>query len=482
MSQRFFYKIRKALFWAMFALFIVAGTVCVVYSFGYRLDIKEWKIVQTGGLNVKTTPKITEIFLDGEKVNKKTGLFSNEIFLQSILPGDHALEVSKAGYFTWKKNVVIEPKMVVEFSNVVLMPKNSLKENIYNATTSEEIIDVLPLGDSGEILLEVKTKDRTGTYQTLNIFNKSNASSSEIFSRKINSSENLELIKNLVVDGSNYNHFLINYYSRSLGRRVYYLWEKSMPDQVTDFSSILSQYFSNQPQKILFHPFEYNKFLVSTSKKIGILDLDKKAVDYLPPVNPLDFKIGGNSLFWIDKVGGLYAYNLILKNTTPISILDEKDLSLKEMEVSLDAENILISLDNGKIILVQANGSSHTIGDKISNVSFSPDSQKIAYVSDGSIKIYFIDDSTQDIIRKSGDVITVASNIGNVSGLMWFKDSSHLLARFGEKFSFIEADDRDEINVFNKVVDAGHYYWNNAGEVWRSASDSVEKINLLVGE
>ncbi|HNW96734.1 MAG TPA: hypothetical protein PLQ44_02270 [Candidatus Paceibacterota bacterium] len=482
MNQGIFYKIRKALFWSMLVLFVIAGTVFVVYSFGYRLDIKEWKVVQTGGLNVKTTPKTTEIFLDDKKVNKKAGLFSNEIFLQSIIPGDHTLEVSKTGYFTWKKNIIIEPKMVVNFSNVLLMPENPLKENVFNATTSQEIIDVLPLGDGDEILLEMKTKSKTGVYQTLNIFNKSTAGLSEIFGRKINSSENLALIKNLVVDGTNYNHFLINYYSRSLGKQVYYLWEKSSPEEVTDFSKVLGQYFSSQPQKILFHPFEYNKFLVATSKKIGILDLDKKVVDYLPPVNPLDFNVGGNSLFWIDKVGGLYSYNLILKSTTPISILDEKELSLKEMTISPDAENILISLDNGKIILVKTDGSFHTIGEGISNVSFSPDNQKIAYLSGGSIKIYFMNDSIQDAVRKSGDVITIANKMGNVSELIWFKDSFHLLARSGEKFSFIELDDRDEVNIFDKIIDSGHYYWNNAGEVWRSASDSVEKINLLVGE
>lgn len=466
----------------MLVLFIVAGSVFVVYSFGYRLDTKDWEIVQTGGLNVKTTPKITEIILDGEKVNKKAGLFSNEVFLQSLIPDIHALEVSKAGYYIWSKNVTIEPKMVVNFSNIVLMPKNALKETIYRSTTSEEIVDVLPLGSGGEILLEMKVKIKSTVYQILGIFNKGSGSFLEIFSKKISSSENLDLIKNLIIDGTNYNHFLINYYDRSLGKQVFYLWDRSVPDEIVDFSKIISQYFSNQPQKILFHPFEYNKFLVSTSKKIGILDLDKKVVDYLPPTNPLDFTISGNSLFWIDRVGGLYSYNLIMRGTAPIAILDEKELSVEKIIVSSDAENILIFLDDGKVVLVRIDGLVHALGSGISNVVFSPDNKKLAYVVDNSIEVYFLKDVAQDIFKKLGEIIIVLDNVTAISDLIWFKDSFHLMARSGETVSFMEIDDRDKINVFKQILDPGHYYWNNAGEIWRTDWSMVEKINLLIGE
>lgn len=466
----------------MLVLFIVAGSVFVVYSFGYRLDMKNWKIVQTGGLNVKTTPKTTEIILDGEKINKKAGLFSNEIFVQGLIPGIHNLEVSKEGYFTWKKSANIEPEMVDSFSNIVLMPENSLKEEIYRATTSEEIVDVLPLGNGGELLLETTIETKSGLYQVLSIFDKGNLSFLDIFSKKISSSDNLGLIKNLIIDGTNYNHFLINYYDRSLGKQVFYLWDKSMPDETTDFSKIISQYFFSQPQKILFHPFEYNKFIVSTSKKLGILDLDKKVVDYLPPTNPSDFNLSGNSLFWIDKVGGLYSYNLIMKSTAPIAILDEKELSVEKMVVSSNSGNILLFLKGGKVVLVKIDGLIHSIGDNVSNVVFSPDNKKIAYVSGNSVQVYFLEDLFQDVTKKAGEIIKALDNDTAISDLIWFKDSFHLLARSGEKVFFVEIDDRDNINTFEQTLKSGHYYWNDAGEVWRTDWSVAEKINLLVGE
>lgn len=477
-----FYKIRKKLFWLLFALFFVVGSIFVVYSFGYRLDAANWKIVQTGGLNVKTTPKTTEIILDGEKINKKAGLFSNEIFLQSLIPGIHDLEVSKEGYFTWKKSINIEPEMVNSFSNIVLMPKNALEEELYYSTTSEEIVDVLPLGGGGEILLETTIKTKSGLYQVLSIFNKGNLSFLDIFSKKISLSENLGLIKNLIIDSNNYNHFLINYYDRSLGKQVFYLWDKSTPDETTDFSKIISQYFSSQPQKILFHPFEYNKFIVSTSKKLGILDLDKKAVDYLPPTNPLDFYLSGNSLFWIDKVGGLYSYNLIMKGTTPIAILDEKELSVEKMIVSSNSGNILLFLNGGKVVLVKTDGLIHVVGESVSNVVFSPDNKKIAYVSGNSVQVYFLEDLFQDIAKKTGEIINILNNDVAISDLAWFKDSSHLLVRSGERIFFAEIDDRDKINTFEQILKPGHYYWNDAGEIWRTDWSVAEKINLLVGE
>jgi hypothetical protein len=476
-----FYKIRKKLFWLMFALFFVAGSIFVVYSFGYRLDTKNWEITQTGGLNVKTSPKVTEIILDGEKVNKKASLFSNEVFLEGLIPGSHFLEVLKEGYFTWTKNVEIKPKMVENFTNIVLLPKNPLRETIYNATTSEEIIDILPLEGSDEILLEIKEKNKLGTYQILKIFNKNNANFSEIYKKKISASDNLNLIKNLIIDKGNYSHFLINYYDRSLKKQVFYLWEKSNPEQASDFSKVLNEYFSNQPIKVLFHPFEYNKFFVSTAKKIGVLDLDKKEVNYLSATNPLDFNINNNSLFWIDKVGGFYSYNLILKNITPISILEGKDLSIEKMLISSNSENILIFLNDGKIILARPDGSLKEIEENIKNPVFSPDNKKIAYISGGVVKVYFLSDMAQDIFKKSGEGIDIFITDNIISNLVWFKDSFHLMIRSGNSIFFAEIDDRDEINVFELPLGSGDSYWNSEGFLWQFGSKIVEKINLMIG-
>lgn len=477
-----FYKVRKKLFWLMVLLFVVAGTIFVVYSFGYRLDTKNWKITQTGGLNVKSSPKVTEIVLDGEKINKKAGLFSNEVFMQGLLPGDHHLEVSKEGYFTWSKNVQITPKMVANFSFVTLLSKNPIKETIYNATTSEEIINILPLEGSDEILIETKEKNKIGTYQILKIFNKGNPNASEIYKKKISSSENLNLIGNLIIDKSNYTHFLINYYDRSLGKRVYYLWEKSDPEQPIDFSKILAEYFPSQPIKVMFHPFEYNKFFVSTAKRIAILDLDKKEVNYLSATNPLDFNINNNSLFWIDKVGGFYSYNLILKNTTPLAILEEENLIVKKMIISSNSENVLIFLDSGKIILAQSNGSLKEIEENIKNPIFSPDNKKIAYISGNFIKVYFLNDLAEDIFKKAEEKSEIFAVNGVISDLIWFKDSFHLMVRSGNNLFFAEIDDRDKINVFELPLGSDDSYWNGEGFLWQFGSKMIEKLNLLIGE
>jgi len=475
-----FYKIRKKLFWLMVFLFVVAGTYFVIYSFGYRLDTKNWEITQTGGLNVKTSPKVTEIILDSEKINKKAGLFSNEIFLQGLIPGSHNLEVSKEGYFTWNKNITIEPKMVVNFINIILLPKNPLKETIYNATTSEEIINILPLEGSDEILLETKEKNKVGTYQVLKIFNKNNPNISEIYKKKITSSDNLNLINNLIIDKGHYSHFLINYYDRSLGKQAFYLWEKSNPEQTIDFSKVLGEYFSNQPVKILFHPFEYNKVFVSTAKKIAILDLDKKEINYLSATNPLDFNINNNSLFWIDKVGGLYSYNLILKTITPLAILEEDDLTVEKMNISSNSENILIFLKNGKIILAQTSGSLKEIEKDIKNPVFSPDNKKIAYISGDSIKVYFLNDLTGDISKKAGEILKILTVNGVVSDLIWFKDSLRLMARSNNNLFFGEIDDRDKINIFELPLGSGDSYWNSEGFLWQFGSKIIEKVNLMM--
>ena len=265
-----------------------------------------------------------------------------------------------------------------------------------------------------------------------------------------------------------------------MGKQAFYLWEKSNPEQTIDFSKVLGEYFSNQPVKILFHPFEYNKVFVSTAKKIAILDLDKKEINYLSATNPLDFNINNNSLFWIDKVGGLYSYNLILKTITPLAILEEDDLTVEKMNISSNSENILIFLKNGKIILAQTSGSLKEIEKDIKNPVFSPDNKKIAYISGDSIKVYFLNDLTGDISKKAGEILKILTVNGVVSDLIWFKDSLRLMARSNNNLFFGEIDDRDKINIFELPLGSGDSYWNSEGFLWQFGSKIIEKVNLMM--
>lgn len=107
--------------------FFVIAPVLVLYSMGYRLDFEKMKITSTGGIYVKTFPTAEQIIIDS-KIIEKPGIFSNSIFVQSLLPNNHTILVEKNGYYNYFKTLPVQEKQVTKLENVLLIKKNiSLK-------------------------------------------------------------------------------------------------------------------------------------------------------------------------------------------------------------------------------------------------------------------------------------------------------------------------------------------------------------------
>ncbi|MFA5024715.1 MAG: PEGA domain-containing protein [Patescibacteria group bacterium] len=477
-------KTRRIMFWSIVGLFVVAGAWLLVYSFGYRVDWQTLQISQTGGLYIKTSPKITDVFLDGENTNKKSGLLSTGIFVQNLFPRSYQLKIAKEGYFDWSKKVQIEPSLVNNFSHIILLPQSPLKENVYEATSTVEITDFFPLGNKEEILLETKIKNKSGWFGALSLFNNKNATTTEIFRKKITSTENPDLLSGFVLDDSNPNQIIFSDYSRSSGQTIFYLWDRLDPDQTVNLSQAASAYNLTKIRKIVFYPFEDGKYIIETSKNIAVLDLNRKEKSFLAAENPLDFTISGGNLFWLDKEGGVYSYNFILKNTSPLAIIESEKIEITNWAVSVNSSSIAVLMKNNELLLIRSGQPVKIISPVAQNFSFSPDNKKLAYQEvNGQVKIYFLEDFNQDINKKLGEEVTLDGLTVDVSSqMLWFKDSYHLIVQNGEKIMFAEIDDRDKFNIFQYQFGLGRYILNGEGVIFRSWGSLLEKINLIISE
>jgi len=479
MSKRF----RRILFWIIVGCFLVAGFVVLIYSFGYRLDSETLKFVKTGGLYLKTSPKVADVFLDGEKINKSSGLLTSGIFIQNLIPKNYQLKISKADYFEWQKKIKIEPTLVNSFSHIVLLPKSPFKEKIYLATSTEEIMNFLPLENSDELLSETREKNRLGWFDILKIVNKKEGTATEIFKRKIASAENLDLLNKLIFEDNKPSRLIIPFYDKVSAQTTFYLWDRLEPAKLANLSQVFSQYLAAKIKKIIFHPFEESKFFVETTKKIVIFDSDRGEISYLPANNPLDFVLSGGNLFWVEKDGSVYSYNLILKSISPLAIIEEKNLEIGRLVVSSNSEYTAVLLKGGKLFLIQGGQPPKILSEKAEAFVFSFDNKKVAYLENGRLKIYFLEDLIQDITKKAGEEVVI-EDFGSetATNFSWYKDSFHLIIQTGEKTFFAEIDDRDKINTFDYQFGSGRYLFGKEGIVFRLAPSFIERINLVIGE
>jgi len=138
---------RKFLFFSLFLLFLIAAPLIILYSLGYRLDLKNKKITQTGGIFVKTIPPSAQIFLNG-KLSKKTDFLFGSAVIKNLLPRTYKVRVEKDGFFPWEKELEVKEKEVTKTKTIVLFPKN-----INFQLISDQAEKILP-NSKGFLILE----------------------------------------------------------------------------------------------------------------------------------------------------------------------------------------------------------------------------------------------------------------------------------------------------------------------------------------
>lgn len=478
------YKTRRKLFWILVVLFIIVGSIAVVYSFGYRFDSKNWQFTQTGGLYLETYPKILNINIDDELLEKKSSLLNSGIFIQSLVPEEHLLEIYKDGYYSWSKNIKIKPQMVVSFAHISLLPETPDRRSLYETEEGESLVDFKAF--EKYYLIESKLKTTSGYFQILKLINL-NGEIKEVFRKKINSRDKVNVLREISVNEET-KKILIPFRINGSMNGTIYLWDELEDEPLVDFSSIVNKYFPFEIKKIMFHPFNQNQYLIQTKERLGVLDLDKKEATYLPAEKMVNFTVSKNFLFWVDDLESVYSYNFISKNVSLLNELEEGDLEDIQILSSLNSRHIAFLFKSGTLVLVSMDSGVRVLSDDVIQFNFSPDSRKLAYLKkstkDDSLeaRIYFLKNA-EELEKNIGDEVEFKfkSSLKDFTGFKWLSDSFHLVASFitGQTV-FFEIDDRDKINYFEYNFEPGGFVLTDSGLIFRVTTELVEKINILV--
>lgn len=128
-------------------LFICILVGVIAYARGYRFNFEEGKVTSTGILSINSSPRAAKVFVNGELMG------ATDINL--TLPyGQYTLEVKKAGYSTWKKQVALQGEIVMSLDARLFSKNPSL-----TPLTNLGIVKAIPIGNSEKIILLSQTGD-----------------------------------------------------------------------------------------------------------------------------------------------------------------------------------------------------------------------------------------------------------------------------------------------------------------------------------
>ncbi len=151
-------KLNKQLVFSflVFLGLVLATVMVVLYGKGYRFGFGEGKIEfnGTGLLVAKSIPDGAQVFVDG-KLRTAT---DNTI---NVAPGEYDVEISKEGYFSWKKKVKIQAEVVTK-AEALLVPTAPKLESITDIGAARPIID--PTLTKVAFVVSSQSATRNGIY------------------------------------------------------------------------------------------------------------------------------------------------------------------------------------------------------------------------------------------------------------------------------------------------------------------------------
>ena len=121
---------RRLIFYLLVAIFILATPPTILYATGYSFDWQKKSLVKTGAFYLKSLPGNAKILIDGK--NKKT----TPRLVSRLVPKTYSVTIAKDGFYSWQKNLEIQPQLVAEARNIILFPQTLQPEKIPANVTS----------------------------------------------------------------------------------------------------------------------------------------------------------------------------------------------------------------------------------------------------------------------------------------------------------------------------------------------------------
>ena len=384
-------RTRTILFIICLALFLIVAPSVIFYSQGYRIDFKAKKISQTGALFLKVWPKDVEIYLNGN-LKKKTDFFFGSALIENLLPQKYQVRVEKEGYFAWEKDLEIKEKEVVDFKNIVLIPKNPnfkiLVKGVNNFYFSP---------DGKKIILKEIENERWA----LKLYDLERNIKSHLINEGDISKKGAEL-------------FDLKFSADS--KKV--LLEVGLKEQIK----------------------YYNLEIEKTPPVLTEIEEPLPTFDTIPLPNIVTYQSFNKEIYYLDKLGHLF------KNGERLT---EKPFPIKpetKYELFIFKDRIFLQEDKILYLFNPSSKSFEKFFEGINSLKISPDFKKIVYFSDFEIWILFLQEKFDQPQKEAGEKLFLTRFSEKINQVFWYT-SHYLIFNIGEKIKIAEIDERDRINI-----------------------------------
>lgn len=407
-------KIRIIILIICVACFSIVAPLLVLYSMGNRFDFKEWKITSTGGIYVRTFPTAGQIIIDS-KISEKPGMFSNSVFVQSLLPDNHTVLVKKTGYYDYFKTVPVQKEQVTKLENILL-----IKEAVAFSEIAGEIAYFSVAPNNQNII----TQSATAKNITLNYFSLNNVGQPKTFS--IVQSGKLADLK--WSDDSS--RALIKIQSQN--NLFYYFFDSTTQKP----EAIRLSYLDKNSQFVSFSPRDPATLLYINNNTL----YSAKGNSALPIItNIISFETAGTGITWLSSKGVLSSSDLSGKLINKLSLENFPVNAKKAYELISLSSNTFLKEDDALFKFDQSAKVFEVFSvPEISNYKIlpSPDNKNLIFWSQKEIYLYSLADKKFSALFSGNQVLS----------LQWL-NNYYITFVESDKIMISETDYRGNVNI-----------------------------------
>jgi len=457
------------------AIFFILAPSIILYTFGFRYDLPNKKIIQMGIIYIIPRPQ-DEIKVSIDNAEEKNrlyikGLLEKNYIVYNLLPKTYNVKVSKKDYWEWEKNLVVLPGTIT-YASPLLFPRNPEKNLIFEDSNiirwaispNFSKIAYLKNQDQSPVLAVYNAYDKSTDYRQLN--DAGGKISEKITGANSSISWNETSDKIAVVLKTNPSQIII------LNSGID---GKLLKIQIN--GAVSSSAWSDQDNSF---------FYLTSAKELYRRNLENpKNTPLKIAENVLAFAVKNNAAYYLDEK------NLLLYKISDYALLEKKQLSYQSIakneqdmppkpdnagaKIAISSKNdIAVILPDKRLFLVKQNGIPIYLENGIESAEFSGNGDLLLFNSLNEVFTYDVSADTTD--KNSENLITRITQ--KINGAEWHYDYRHIWFSAGSTLKNIETDSRPIPNTIDYLSDlknsANFVYDNGAKYIYYDQSDEAK--------
>ena len=420
--------------------FLVGAPLLIIYTAGYRYNIKKGQVQRTGALVLETEPSRASVKLNNEYLPSST-----PIRLNNILPDEYLITIEKEGFYSWEKTLDIRSQQTTFAEDVILFAKKAPE------VIMESEISMIEFSPRNRYAVFV-TNDFEQDY--LYMLNLDNGKLTLIYN------DNRVFVDPRIVWSSDESRFLFKTAKNLI----------VVPTKFPKNSDDLSLHIFRSYKNLKFYN---DKLYGLDNNRISVLlDNDQYELVYRSAQGNVttDFLFQGDDLYTVARNSN---HNIISK----LTMKDDRYELNKTIELN-EGNYKIIGIYYGKIALTNIdNDNFYLIDSELNKVAFQKNSvenidihyQKNLMLLQSNQEVSYI-----NLLDSEPKENTVTRYSAGLSNAFWHESSNYIFALQDEKVHVIELDNRDSKFVITlELDDVEEFAVDNSSEVLYYLQDSV---------